>query len=68
MADVSHEMADVSHEMADVSHEMADYQLVEWNTDEPFLDPEELLDPRVRQWRETLRQRFNTINYGTQKD
>jgi len=30
-----------------------------WNTDEPFLDPEELRDPRVRMWREILRQRYN---------
>jgi len=26
---------------------------------QPFLDPEELRDPRVRMWRETLRQRYN---------
>ena len=32
---------------------------VEWNTDEPFLDPEEYLDPRVRKWREIFRQRYN---------
>ena len=30
-----------------------------WNTDEPFLDPEELRDPRIRMWREKLRQRYN---------
>jgi hypothetical protein len=30
-----------------------------WNTDEPFLDPIELQDPRVRMWREILRQRYN---------
>ena len=30
-----------------------------WNTDEPFIDPEELADPRVRMWREILRQRYN---------
>jgi len=30
-----------------------------WNTDEPFLDPLELKDPRVRMWREILRQRYN---------
>ena len=35
------------------------FDLVEWNTDEPFLDPDEYLDPRVHQWRETLRQRYN---------
>jgi hypothetical protein len=27
--------------------------------DTPFLDPEELTDPRLRMWRETLRQRYN---------
>jgi hypothetical protein len=27
--------------------------------DEPFLDPEELRDPRVRMWREKLRQAYN---------
>jgi hypothetical protein len=30
-----------------------------WNTDEPFIDPEELADPRVRMWREILRERYN---------
>lgn len=32
---------------------------VEWNNDEPFLDPEEYIDPRVREWREILRNKFN---------
>ena len=32
---------------------------VEWNTDEPFLDPLEQIDPRVREWREILRRRYN---------
>ena len=27
--------------------------------DTPFIDPEELADPRLRLWRETLRQRYN---------
>ena len=36
-----------------------DCEVVEWNTDEPFLDPEEYIDPRVREWREILRQRYN---------
>jgi hypothetical protein len=27
--------------------------------DAPFLDPEELRDPRIREWREKLRQRYN---------
>ena len=34
----------------------------EWavvRSDEPFLDPEEYIDPRVRQWREILRNKFN---------
>ena len=37
----------------------SDLGLIEWNTDEPFLDPDEYLDPRVHQWRETLRQQYN---------
>lgn len=36
-----------------------DCEVVEWNTDEPFLDPEEYIDPRVREWREILRNKFN---------
>lgn len=32
---------------------------VEWPKDEPFLDPLEAMDPRVRQWREILRRKFN---------
>ena len=36
-----------------------DCEVVEWNNDDPFIDPEELIDPRVRQWREILRQKFN---------
>ena len=34
----------------------------EWTAvhgDEPFLDPAELIDPRVREWREILRRKFN---------
>ena len=27
---------------------------VVWDTDEPFLDPDELTDPRVREWRERM--------------
>ena len=30
-----------------------------WQSDEPFLDPEELRDPRIRMWREILRRRYN---------
>ena len=36
-----------------------DLGLIEWNSDEPFLDPIEMQDPRVHQWREILRQRYN---------
>jgi hypothetical protein len=32
---------------------------VEWNSDEPFIDTDELVDPRLRLWRETLRKRYN---------
>ena len=32
---------------------------VEAHGDEPFIDPEELADPRVRMWREILRERYN---------
>jgi hypothetical protein len=35
-----------------------------WNTDDPFLDPIELADPRVRMWREILRQRYNFNKSG----
>jgi hypothetical protein len=37
----------------------SDIGLIEWNTDEPFIDPDEYLDPRVHQWREILRRRYN---------
>ena len=33
--------------------------LIEWNTDEPFLDPLEAMDPKVREWRDILRRKFN---------
>ena len=36
-----------------------DCEVVEWNTDEPFLDPEELIDPELRRMREILRNKFN---------
>ena len=36
-----------------------DCEVVEWNPDEPFLDPIEYIDPRVREWREILRNKFN---------
>jgi hypothetical protein len=34
-------------------------------SDEPFLDKDELQDPRVRMWREILRQRYNFNNKKT---
>ena len=39
-----------------------DLGLVEWNNDDPFIDPIEMLDQRVAEWREILRQRYNFIN------
>jgi hypothetical protein len=33
--------------------------LVEWKDGEPFLDPDEYLDPRVHKWRDILRRRYN---------
>ena len=38
-----------------------------WPTDEPFTDYDEAADPRVRQWRDILRQRydFNKTNQST---
>lgn len=38
-------------------------ETVVWNSDEPFLDAEEMRDPRVHQWREILRKAYNK---GTQ--
>ena len=38
--------------------QISDYDIIH-PQDEPFLDPEELRDPRLHQWRETLRQRYN---------
>ena len=32
---------------------------VEWNSEEPFIDTEEMADPRVREWREILRNKYN---------
>jgi hypothetical protein len=31
------------------------------DTDEPIIDPVEMADPRIRMWREILRQRYNNI-------
>jgi hypothetical protein len=33
--------------------------VVHYVSDEPFLDPEELGDPRIHEWRQKLRQRYN---------
>ena len=44
-------------------NELIQRAINEWNlahpNDEPFLDPIEMADPRVRMWREILRQRYN---------
>jgi len=62
---------DIPPKTADVlPEEWAEHQAImrairEWKLehvgeeDAPFLDPIELQDPRVRMWRETLRQRYN---------
>ena len=41
-----------------IMRQIGDYELIH-PQDEPFLDPEELRDPRLHQWREVLRQKFN---------
>ena len=38
--------------------QISDYELIH-PQDEPFLDPEELRDPQLHQWREVLRHKFN---------
>ena len=40
-------------------HSGANLDLVEWPTDDPFIDPIELMDERVHMWREILRRRYN---------
>ena len=60
---------DIPPKPADVlPEEWAEHQAImkairEWQLEhaeyEPFLDPIELQDPRVRMWREILRQRYN---------
>ena len=48
-----------------------DLGLVEWYSQEPFLDPLEAMDPKVREWRDILRRKFNfnkRNNDGTIKD
>ena len=42
----------------DIMRQIGNYELAHPN-DEPFIDAEELRDPRLHQWRETLRQRYN---------
>lgn len=37
---------------------------VVWDTDEPFLDPDELSDPRVREWRERM-SRVHSSGWGS---
>ena len=36
-----------------------DLGLVEWHSEEPFLDPLEATDPRIREWRDILSRKFN---------
>ena len=43
---------------------IGEYNIVQPN-DEPFLDAEEIRDPRVHEWREILRQRYNFNNKKT---
>lgn len=38
-------------------------ETLEWDTDEPFLDDEELRDPRVREWREIM-SRVHSSSWG----
>ena len=43
------------------------HEWTEVHGDEPFLDPLEQIDPRVREWREILRQRYNFNKTHKQK-
>jgi hypothetical protein len=36
---------------------------VDWDDGTPFLDAEELADPRIAQWRQILREKYNFIEY-----
>ena len=45
-------------EHLDIMKQIGDYELIH-PQDEPFLDPEELRDPQLHQWREVLRQKYN---------
>ena len=53
----------------DVKHEPVKIGDIEtWvvgKSDEPFIDPDEMQDPRVRMWREILRQRYTFNNKKT---
>ena len=45
-------------EHLEILHQISDYDIIH-PQDEPIMAPEELRDPRLHQWRETLRQRYN---------
>jgi hypothetical protein len=45
-------------EHLNIMNAIGDYNIVQ-PCDEPFLDAEEIRDPRVHEWREILRQRYN---------
>ena len=42
----------------EILKQISDYDLIN-PQDAPIIDPEELRDPRLHQWRNTLRQRYN---------
>lgn len=42
-----------------IKREKIKTQPVQYQNDEPFIDPEELAEPHVAEWRETLRQKYN---------
>ena len=47
-------------EHLEIMKAIGDYEVIHPElADEPFLDAEELTDPRLHMWRETLRQRYN---------
>ena len=49
------------YEHLEIMKAIGEYNVVH-PKDEPFLDTEELRDPRLHRWRETLRQRYNYNN------
>lgn len=49
------------YEHLEIMKAIGEYNVVH-PKDEPFLDAEELRDPRLHRWRETLRQRYNYNN------